>query len=360
MDSGSDISIVEGNLFYEFAKERQKVTAVGKRVNTVNGSTDIIGSVMMEIETAAGKSNHKFYGIPDNTRQVILGFDFVTDLDIGLSARGWFRNEVPEDIFSFAESQTGENCKAAQIETEKSRLRNKLLASIGTDENKIIETVVLKHFEKGVFSDKLGLLNTGEELDIEIEKGPSYQAPMIPLNTKMSIIMDIKIQELLVEGVIEPSQSHHLCAPILVKKSGGPAKNVNYNESDTVEETSRKEAPYYRLCLDLRPINARLINVEPYAIPSMDFILSRLSKAKYFTVIDLKSGFLQVPVKESARQYLALRTLRGIYQYKRVPFGSLPCLLYSKGSQKGSGAPKPCGFLSWFSLMILLWQAINS
>ena len=52
----------------------------------------------------------------------------------------------------------------------------------------------------------------------------------------------------------------------------------------------KKDTPDLRMCIDFRPLNKEMI-VENYLIPRIDEILETLGKAKYFTKLDIKSGF---------------------------------------------------------------------
>ena len=52
----------------------------------------------------------------------------------------------------------------------------------------------------------------------------------------------------------------------------------------------KKDTIDLRMCIDFRALNKSML-VENYPIPRIDDILSTLGKGKYFTVLDLKSGF---------------------------------------------------------------------
>ena len=40
-----------------------------------------------------------------------------------------------------------------------------------------------------------------------------------------------------------------------------------------------------------------------------------------WSLLDLKSGFFNIPVAPSARKYLGVVTEDGLYRYKRMPMG---------------------------------------
>jgi hypothetical protein len=58
-----------------------------------------------------------------------------------------------------------------------------------------------------------------------------------------------------------------------------------------------------------------------YAIPHAEELFDRLQGALVFSMIDLKSGYWQIPVAEEDVPKTAFRTRYGHYQFKVMPFG---------------------------------------
>ena len=56
-------------------------------------------------------------------------------------------------------------------------------------------------------------------------------------------------------------------------------------------------------------------------------MLAALGKAKYFTTLDLKSGYWQIPLNEEDREKMAFTCHRGLFKYNVMPFG----LAYAPG-----------------------------
>ena len=56
-------------------------------------------------------------------------------------------------------------------------------------------------------------------------------------------------------------------------------------------------------------------------MPVIDDQLDRLSGKRYFTSLDLKSGYYQIPMAKNSQQYTAFVTPDGHYEYTRMPFG---------------------------------------
>ncbi|RWS19863.1 uncharacterized protein B4U80_00834, partial [Leptotrombidium deliense] len=56
-----------------------------------------------------------------------------------------------------------------------------------------------------------------------------------------------------------------------------------------------------RICLDPNRLN-KAIKMPKYPIPNFETILSKVNGAKYFTVLDLKKGFLQLELDEESSE----------------------------------------------------------
>jgi hypothetical protein len=52
----------------------------------------------------------------------------------------------------------------------------------------------------------------------------------------------------------------------------------------------------------------------------MDDVFDRFAGAKFFSSLDLKSGFWQVPVAEADRSKTAFVTPDGLYEFLRLPY----------------------------------------
>ncbi|XP_048242476.1 uncharacterized protein K02A2.6-like [Haliotis rufescens] len=76
-----------------------------------------------------------------------------------------------------------------------------------------------------------------------------------------------------------------------------------------------------RFCIDYRKLNSRTIR-DSYALPRIEGTLDALHGAKYFSCLDLKSGYWQVVVDEEhkARTAFTVGPL-GFYECNSMPFG---------------------------------------
>lgn len=86
------------------------------------------------------------------------------------------------------------------------------------------------------------------------------------------------------------------------------------------ERPRRKRARKKRLVIDFRKLNDKTIS-DKYPIPDISGILSNLEGSKFFTTLDLKSGFHQINLSEKDREKTAFSVKNGIYEFCRLPFG---------------------------------------
>lgn len=112
-----------------------------------------------------------------------------------------------------------------------------------------------------------------------------------------------QIEKLLNDGIIKPSRSPYN-SPVWIV----PKKQDASNEKK------------YRLVIDYRKINSKTIS-DKYPIPDTSTVLANLGNNKYFTTLDLASGFHQIPMAPKDIEKTAFSVNNGKYEFVRLPFG---------------------------------------
>ncbi|GJS20235.1 putative reverse transcriptase domain-containing protein [Tanacetum coccineum] len=152
-----------------------------------------------------------------------------------------------------------------------------------------------------VFPDELPGLPPAREIEFGIELTPGAEpiskAPyrMAPVELKE---LKEQLQEMLENGFVRPSVSPWGAPVLFVKKKDGSM----------------------RLCIDYRELN-RITIRNRYPLPRIDDLFDQLQGAKYFSKIDLRSGYHQLRVREQDISKTAFRTRYGHYEFLVMPFG---------------------------------------
>jgi len=74
------------------------------------------------------------------------------------------------------------------------------------------------------------------------------------------------------------------------------------------------------MCGDYRGLNA-VTTRESYPSPLPEEIFERLGNKKYFSTLDLRSGFNQIPIAEEDKHKTAFHGVGAHSEYNRMPFG---------------------------------------
>eukprot|EP00896_Chara_braunii_P032574 GBG90450.1 hypothetical protein CBR_g50795 [Chara braunii] len=175
------------------------------------------------------------------------------------------------------------------------------LARYTTDLELAVRDLIREYHD--VFPSSFSYVGIPPMRDVEhsIQLVPDYcvhhQAPYrlsIPEATELKR----QLEELLRLGFIKPSNSPWGAPVLFARKADGTL----------------------RLCIDYRGLNRYTVK-NSYPIPRFDELFDRLAGNRFFTKIDLRSGYLQIRVAAADQPKTALRSRFGHYEFMVMPFG---------------------------------------
>ena len=98
--------------------------------------------------------------------------------------------------------------------------------------------------------------------------------------------------------VVQPSKSPWASPVVLVQKKDGS----------------------HHFCIDYRGLND-VTKADNYLLPCIDDLLDELGKAKFFSTLDLASGFWQIRVHPDSQEKTAFSISFGLFKFRVMPFG---------------------------------------
>ncbi|GJS49241.1 putative reverse transcriptase domain-containing protein [Tanacetum coccineum] len=176
----------------------------------------------------------------------------------------------------------------------------KQLKTMKVNELKLEDILVVREF-LGVFLKELSGLPPSREVEFRIDlihgAVPVAKSPYRLAPTEMQELSN-QLKELQEKGFIRPSSLPWRAPVLFVKKKDGS----------------------FRMYIDYRELN-KLTLKNCYPLPRIDDLFDQLQGLRYFSKIDLRSGYHQLRVSKEDIPKTAFRTRYGHFEFTVMPFG---------------------------------------
>ena len=257
VDTGSEISVLNRNLYHKYFRGRQLESLQGATINNFDGSRinfdGWLSSIPVKFRDRSANIDFLVADVPTS----VVGIDGITALRLTLAGS------------SASDTTSGSATSQAQRQ------------STGTEDLQNL------------------LRNEMVELKKKVDAPATVIQPLRRLPVALEKPVEKEIEKLLAAGTIEAIENSPYVSPIVVV----PKKN------DTI-----------RLCVDYRLVNDVLIT-DQYPVPVIDDVILKIRGAKWFSRIDLASAYHQVTLHPDSRDLTAFVTHLGMFRYCKVPFG---------------------------------------
>lgn len=143
-------------------------------------------------------------------------------------------------------------------------------------------------FHRGVFDRKIPLQQGSNPVNARCYRYSSGQKDII----------EQLVQEMLDQGIMQPSSSAYASPVVLIGKKDGS----------------------WRLCVDYKALNKMTIT-DKFPITTMEELLDELGSSQIYSKLNLRSGYHQIRMSRDDVQKTAFKTHAGHYEYLVIPFG---------------------------------------
>lgn len=260
--------------------------AIGKRVKTIHG----FSIITHYYETIIFGIRERFYELDSLEYEMLIGIVLLKKANVTIN--------LEKETITYGKKVERIYVNSNESENKEAFFNN--ILDIDTLRNNIINNIEIMHSD----------INTvlPFRTDVKAEIRTIVETPIwskqYPYPFSANAFINNEIKKLLANGIIRQSKSPYNSPIWVVPKKGA-------NEDGTQK---------MRMVVDYKKLNEQTI-ADKYPIPDCNVILSNLGRAKFFSTIDLESGFHQILMKPEDIEKTAFSVNNGKYEFVRMPFG---------------------------------------
>ena len=279
VDSGAEANVIPKSMWVMIKNQpilkmsKTKLKAFG------GGIVKHIGIANLEFVVGDRKVTHPTYVTEEETCPVL---SLKTSLALGLLAPG--QNKEFVEVSCMEESPTTNLSNNTKV--QKTMIANSKI-------KELVEQYSCTFGEMGCFK------NGEHHIQVDPKVEPVVSPPRrVPLGQRTKLKQKLKLMEEQKVIIKEDEPTDWVNPMILVTKPNGDI----------------------RVCMDPQRLNTA-IKREHFQLPTLEELMLEMKNAKYFTKLDLSSGFWQIPLDEQSSKLCTFATPFGRYRFKRLPFG---------------------------------------
>jgi transposase InsO family protein len=217
---------------------------------------------------------------------------------------GYLQTHEPDNCFSIHSDDDDRSNRPlssarTSIDSSLSTECDKLISHLSRHEQISVRSILRKHSNLFDTSISSIMKTNGFYHRVPVQPHhPPIQSYPYRKSAKESTVINEQVQDMLSNHVIRPSTSPWSSPVVLIQKKDGTP----------------------RFCVDYRRLNL-ITERDVYPLPRIDDIIDKLAGSRYFSTLDLKAGYWQIPVAEDDKKKTAFITTDGLYEFNVLPFG---------------------------------------
>lgn len=209
--------------------------------------------------------------------------------------------------------------KTTKLETKHCRIQSspeeeiaKLAALERSKHNEQVKPLLEEYSE--LFDGKLGCIKgvkVGLTIKPNVKVRKFWQARSVPfaLEGKVETALDRLEKRQIIERISNDISEY--ASPIVV--------------------VAKKDTDAVRICGDFKVSINQMIEPEQYPLPTAEEMFAKIGDCVKFAKVDMEEAYHQLELDEEAQKYLVINTKKGLYKYKRLPFGIAPaCSIFQR------------------------------
>ena len=211
--------------------------------------------------------------------------------------------QIAEVVTPEPRSTDALSASVRRLSSQEGERREKLLELLQLHDVPQSETGRLRSFladNHDVFCLEGGDRGETSLVAMEIDTGDAPPRKQPPRRMPFLVRKEVarQLENMQQDGVIQPSNSPWSSPVVMVRKKDGS----------------------HRFCVDYRALNS-VTKTDTFPLPRIDDLLDQLGGARYFSTLDLASGFWQIQMDAASREKTAFVTPHGLYEFLVMPCG---------------------------------------